>query len=145
MEYTMNAQVFPPVLRNEIDAGQVEGLNQWFNYSAQRRYTGWDHNNSTQDFAIAAAATPGCQVRTPGPVTDLTISRSGPNFILRWTPVPYAVAYRIYQATNPNFTGTVTGVTIIGSSYLDRATYLPVGRKFYRVASIGMDPPMPPP
>jgi hypothetical protein len=145
MEYTMNALIFPPVLRNEIDAGQVEGLAQWFSYSAQRRYTGWDHNNSTQDFGIAATATPGCQVRNPGPVTDLTITRSGPYFLLRWTPVPYAIAYRIYQATNPGFTGIVSGITVIGSSYTDRSTLTLTGRKFYRISSLGMDPPIPPP
>jgi hypothetical protein len=147
MQYTMNAAVFPPHLRSEIDSGYVEGLVQWFSYSAQRHYSGWDHNNSTQDYVIASQATPWGQVLVPAPVTDLVIARSGSTMILSWTPVLHAVAYRIYQSTTPDFSGAVTGVTIVGTTWLDRC---PAGtcseaRKFYRIGAVGMDPPLPPP
>lgn len=144
MEYTIDAIQFPPILRDEIDEGYIEGINRWHTESAQRKYYGWDTNNSTDDMIIALIVTPGGQVCAPSTVNDLTIRFDENNVILDWTPVPFAIAYTIYKSSSPDFSGTISTINITANTWIDRWVMITDQQAYYRIISEGEDPPPPP-
>lgn len=144
MEYTIDASVFPPVLRDEVDEGYIEGIQRWRTQSAQRKYYGWDTNNSSDDMMIASTVTPGGQVRVPSPVNDLTIWFNESDVILSWTPVPFATGYVIYKSPSPNFSTGITAINTSLCTWVDRWIIITGEQAYYQVISLGEDPPAPP-
>ncbi len=144
MEYTIDATQFPPALRDEIDAGYIEGISRWNTESAQRKYYGWDTNNSTDDMMIASTVTPGGQVRIPLPVNDLTIRFDENNVILSWTPVPFASSYNIFKSSSPVFSGAISTVNTTANTWIDRWVMITNEQGYYQVVSVGDDPTPPP-
>ena len=144
MEYTIDAVQFPPILRDEIDEGFIEGINRWHTESAQRRYYGWDTNNSTDDMAIASVVTPGGQVRIPLPINDLTIRFDEHNVILNWTPVPFAIDYTIYKSLDPHFSANIWTFYTNANTWIDRWVMVTDEQAYYRIVAVGEEPPYPP-
>ena len=144
MEYTIDADVFPPILRDEVDEGYVEGIRRWYTESAQRKYYGWDTNNSTDDMVVASTVTPGGQVCVPSSVSDLSIRFNERDVILSWTPVPFASAYIIYKSLSPEFSGAISAINTTVSTWVDRWVIITGEQAYYQVVSVGEDPPAPP-
>lgn len=144
MEYTIDAVQFPPRLRDEIDEGYIEGIRRWRTESAQRKYYGWDTNNSSDDMVVASTVTPGGQVCVPSAVSDLFLQVGENDVILSWTPVPYASAYIIYKSFTPDFSGSISMVNTSANIWVDRWVMRTNDQAYYKIVSLGEDPPAPP-
>ena len=90
-------QIFSTLNQIHLNYGWGGSYDNW--YTVDELYLG----NPDEEYLIRRIFPDIFQPPPPLPITDLTITISGNNAILDWTPVPGADTYNIYRGNTPYF------------------------------------------